>query len=450
MDGQVSIEVSKDAMMVHATFNPPTGNGSPLALDAVQAMLATNGVTDGVDWEAVKGCILTCNTDRVPVNDMIIARGQKPVDEVPPYLMVSDAFLSKEKKETAGAARVDFRELSLFTLVKKDDVLASLVSRQEGSLGRNVRGVAVPFRKAPVPYAKPGKNTQWKEGKIVASCDGRFQSTGESIWVDEVLAIQGDIDLRVGNIDFPGDVVIKGELRDGFVVKAGKSILCIGSINAAQVECKGDLVTKSGIIGKDKAVLRVGGSTEAKFIEGCSLDCEGPIRVKTSVLNSVISTEDRLELGDRGIIIGGTIRAANGVSAAQIGTERGPRTEIHCGLNFNVERKLIWIRDRNIALAFKLKEIEARIKTKPETRSVLEPLRQKIKTAIHQLNENAKSLVSALDHNENAAVSVREMVYPGTYIEICHVSHIVTKPRRTVTFRLDKINGKIMEARWEK
>ena len=163
----------------------------------------------------------------------------------------------------------------------------------------------------------------------------------------------------------------------------------------------------------------------------------------------MISTKDRLEMGDRGIIIGGVIRAANGVSAAQIGSKRGPRTEIHCGIDFNVERKLIWIRDKNIALAFKLKEIETKMKASPGTKTVLEPLRDKIRTALHQLNESASELVTTLDRNESATVSVRGSVFPGTYIEICHISHFVTKPRRMVTYRLDKPNGKIVETAWQ-
>jgi uncharacterized protein (DUF342 family) len=163
----------------------------------------------------------------------------------------------------------------------------------------------------------------------------------------------------------------------------------------------------------------------------------------------MVNTKDRLEMGDRGIIIGGVIRAANGVSAGQIGSERGPRTEIHCGIDFNVERKLIWIRDKNIALAFKLKEIETKMKTSPGTAAVLGPLRDKIRAALHQLNESARELVTTLDRNENVTVSVRGSIYPGTYIEICHVSHFVTKPRRTVTYRLDKPSGKIVETAWE-
>jgi hypothetical protein len=384
------------------------------------------------------------------VSDAVIARGKSPLNEIPPYLVISENLHANDKAEDLVAARVDFREVSPFTLVKKGDVLASLTPKQDGAMGTSVRGTAVAYQKEAASYPKPGKNTAWQAGSVTAACDGRFQFTIASFWVDEVLDVPGDIDYHVGNIDFPGDVVIQGEVRDGFVVKVGRSLLCLGTIDACQIDCKGDLVTQQGIIGKEKAMLRVGGTTQAKFIEGCSLDSGGSIYIKTSVMNSSVHTQDRLDMGERGIIIGGTIHAQNGVSAAQIGTERGPRTEIHCGIDFKVEQKLIWIRDRNIAMAFKLREIENKMKASPSTQSVLSPLRERIKAAIHQLNENARALVSNLDRNENADVSIRETVFPGTYIEICHVSCFITRPKRFVTFHLEKTSGKIVEKKWEK
>ena len=448
-DGSVEISISKDEMLVHATFLPPAGDGKPIELDAVRGLIESKGITTGLQWEAIKGCIVTCNEERTRVSDAVIARGKKPIDEVPPSLVITEKLLAQEKREDSSA-RIDFREVSPFVLVKKGDVLATLMQKQEGVMGTSVRGAAVAKRKEPVSYPKPGKNTLWEEGAVVAQCDGKFQFTITSFWVDEVLAVNGDVDYHIGNIDFPGDVVIPGEIKDGFIVKAGKSLLCYGSIDGAKIQAGGDLVTRQGILGKERAVIRVGGTTEAKFIEGCALDSEKSVYVKTSVMNSTIRTRGRLEMGERGIIIGGAIYAQNGVSAAQIGSERGPRTEIHAGIDFLVEQKLIWIRDKNIAFAFKLREIEAKMKATPGTREVLLPLRNKIKAAIHQLNENARELVQTLDRDEAAEVSVHGTVFPGTYIEICHVSCFVTKPKRWVTFRLEKVSGNITERKWEK
>jgi hypothetical protein len=416
-----------------------------VSVEAAQGALAEKGITFGVDWNAVKGCIATCNEQGIEVVDAVVARGKRPVDECPPFLVLSERLARREKTAERDRARVDFRELELFTLVKKGDLLATREPRREGVMGTNVRGGAAAFGRERIPSPRPGKNSAWQEGSVVAACDGRFRIDADGFWVDEVLEIQGDLDLRVGNIDFPGDVVIHGEIRDGFSVKVGKSLLCTGCIGASRVECGGDLITQQGIVGKEKAAVVVGGTAEAKFLEACALDAGGPVRVKTSILNSTVHTGDRLDMGERGMIIGGVVKAQNGVSAAQIGTDRGPRTEIHCGLDFKVEQKLVWIRDRNIALAGKLREVESRMKSGGQTRDVLGPLRDRIKASIHQLNENARVLVAGLDRNEQAPVAVRGFVHPGTYVEICHVSHFVTKPRRFVTFVLDKPSGKIVE-----
>jgi len=175
----------------------------------------------------------------------------------------------------------------------------------------------------------------------------------------------------------------------------------------------------------------------------------GSIHVQTSVMNSSLHTLNRVEMGEKGIIVGGIIYAQNGVSAAQIGTDRSPRTEIHCGIDYTVERKLLWIRDRSIALATRMREIEREMKANPGAREKLAELHGKIRKAIHQLNESARRLVLSLDRNEKAEVSVREAVFPGTYIEICNVSYLVTTPMRYVRFRLDKGEGKIAVAKWE-
>jgi uncharacterized protein (DUF342 family) len=91
---------------------------------------------------------------------MVVARGRKPIDEVPPYLVLSEKLVPKEKKEEAIGARVDFKELSLFTLVERGEELAVLVPKQNGLMGTTVRGDAVTFSKQRVPFPRPGKNTE--------------------------------------------------------------------------------------------------------------------------------------------------------------------------------------------------------------------------------------------------------------------------------------------------
>ena len=446
----VDIAVSGDGMLARATFRPPSAGRPPLDLDDVRAALDRAKVIAGVEWDAIREAVLRCNTEQEVVADLVVARGSAPASAMPPLLVIAREL--RERRETADSpdGRVDFRELSPFTLVRKGDVLASRTPAREGRMGTTVHGTAIAYAKVSPPLLRPGQNTVDQAGNILAACDGRFQATSEEFWVDEVLAVKTDVDYHSGNIDFPGDVIIEGDVRDGFSVKAGKNIFCMKSIEACRIECGGDLVTNQGIIGRRQAVIRAGGILRARFIEGCYLEAAGSIHVQTSIMNSSIHTLDRVQMGERGIIVGGLVYAQDGVFAAQVGTDRSPRTEIHCGVDYAVEQKLVWIRDKTIALALKLKEVDARMKTSPEAAAKLATLHEKISKAVHQMNAAARGLVQKLDRNEKAEVSIRETVFPGTYIEICHVSHIVTRPMRCVTFRLDKGKGKIIAGRWEK
>lgn len=145
--------------------------------------------------------------------------------------------------------------------------------------------------------------------------------------------------------------------------------------------------------------------------------------------------------GPRGVIIGGRITAQKGVSAFQIGSSAGARTEIHCGIDFMVQQKLTWIRDQNIALALKLRQVAMTLTVRRGSDVKLLDLQGKLKTAIHRMNDSARTLVASLHKDEGATVIVRGDIHHGAYIEICHVSLVVSGAMSRVRFKLDKTFG---------
>ena len=117
---------------------------------------------------------------------------------------------------------MDFKAISPFRMVRKGDILARISPRVEGVAGIDVMGAVVPHGKSPGSSPKPGKNTLVAGDTVVAGADGRFVSGEESFWVSEVLEIRGDVDYSTGHIDFPGDVIVQGQIKQGFKVKAGR------------------------------------------------------------------------------------------------------------------------------------------------------------------------------------------------------------------------------------
>lgn len=446
-DGRCELGVSGDGMTALAHFLPPSGKGEPFGLPAFEDLLASNGIRFGLDMAAVREAILRCATERVPVTGITAARGKQPEDEVSAYIVVEPGLLEPQRK-TDGREAVDHKASSPFSIVRKGDVLARMIPRREGVMGTDVHGSAIPYGFNRVEYPKPGKNTSWSgEGTVIAECDGRFLTQKDTFLVNMVLDVAGDADYSTGHIEFPGDVLIRGEIKSGFRVQAGGSIWCAKVVDATDVSCAGDLVTNQGILGRGKGSVHAGGGVKARFIENCLVEAGGKVEIHVGCLNSTVRTLDRIEMGPSGVIIGGTVSALHGVAATQIGSPSGTRTDVQCGTDYVVQKKILLVRDRNLAAAFKLKNLEQLAAAGRVAGVRLDALRERLKDAIARLNEAARTLVGSLDGDESAEISVRGTAYTGTSIEICHVPYVVSAPMAHVRFRLDKAKGRIVADR---
>jgi len=442
IDGYVELTISEDSMVVTADFFPPTEGMKPLAYPDIAEMLVEKGIVFGLDNNAIKDAIFTCNTEGEPVKKILIAKGRPPQNEIPLHYLIEDHLLAK-KEQHDGNKKIDYKAVSPFILVKEGETLAKSITGQDGVDGENVHGEVIDCRLKKFSIINPGKNTKEYEDHIVSTCTGRFEQQNNEFYVNEVLQISSDVNYSTGHIDFPGDVIVGGHIQDGFKIKSGGSIFTMKTLDASEISCKADLNVKQGIIGRKKASVKVGGMIRAKFIENCYVESGDNIYLEVGTMNSAVFTSGKIELGSKGVIIGGTVNAQNGVYAAQIGTKMGPRTEIYCGTDYQISNKLEWIRDNNMKLAIKLNKVDSEIKKNSITSGALIDIRIKLKESIHKLNELAGALVYKLDKNDNAEVAVSGKVYPGVYIEICHISYVVSREMTGVRFKLNKASGVI-------
>lgn len=441
--GYVEIRITQDAMIAKADFYPPTQGGMLIEEDVVREQLKSRGIVSGVDWDVIKSNIAQCNQELCPITDIIIARGTRPVDEVPRHLVVEEHLIDTYQETGEQKRSIDYKQITSYTLVKKGEALAHFVPLRKGKEGKTVNGELIPYKEARLTPIKNGSNTLIEGERITAACDGRFENKNDVLCVEEVFEVFGNVDYKTGNISFPGDVIIHGRVSDGFRVEAGGTIFCKEALDASEVVCGKDLVVNRGIIGRHKGRVKVAGSISTKYIENCYVEAKDSIYVETGIMHSMIHTQNMLEMGVKSIIAGGRINAQNGVKAYHIGTKMGVKTEISCGINYSIQQKIEWIKDRTVALALKLSEIEKTLKRKTSEFNKLVALRDKIKNTIHKLNEAVRSLVFQLDKSETAEIIARGSVFPGVYVEICHSSYLVPHEMSNVHFRLDKKKGKI-------
>ncbi|MFX1297118.1 MAG: DUF342 domain-containing protein [Promethearchaeota archaeon] len=441
--GYVDIRITQDDMIAKADFYPPTQGGMLIEESLVREQLISKGIVHGIDWDAIRTKIEQCNNEIKPITDVVIARGDRPIDEVPQHLVVEDHLLNKSQEIEKEKQSIDYKQLISYTLVKKGEKLAHVAPIIAGKEGKTIKGELIPYKRSKITPIKNSLNTLIEDNRVVATCDGRFEYWNNMIYVKEVFEVIGNVDYKTGNISFPGDVIIHGRVCDGFKVEAGGTIFCKEALDASEVICGKDLVVNRGIIGRNKGRVKVGGRIITKYIENCYVEAKDNIYVESGILHSMIHTQNTLEMGVKSVIAGGKIFAQNGVKAYHIGTKMGIKTEISCGIDYLIQQKIEWIKDTTVALASKLLETEKTLKRKTSDFNKLVALRDKIKNAIHKLNEAARSLVYQLDKSESAEIIVKGSVYPGVYFEICHVAHIIPRELAYVRFWLNKEKGKI-------
>ena len=76
--------------------------------------------------------------------------------------------------------------------------------------------------------------------------------------MEPVYTIEGDVNLKTGNVLFLGTVFVKGNVEDGFSVKAAGNIEIMGSVGKCLLDAEGDIIVHQGIAGKTEGRVRAG------------------------------------------------------------------------------------------------------------------------------------------------------------------------------------------------
>jgi hypothetical protein len=159
--------------------------------------------------------------------------------------------------------------------------------------------------------------------------------------VNPVYEVKGDVNLETGNIVFLGTVIVHGSVEDQFSVKASGNIEIKGSVGKAMLEAEGDVIIKQGVMGKDEAKIKAGGSVIAKFLEHAWISAGADVLAAEAIMHCKVDAVKRVICnGKRAMIVGGKIRAGEEVNAKTLGSTASTPTEIEVGINPNVRQEL--------------------------------------------------------------------------------------------------------------
>jgi uncharacterized protein (DUF342 family) len=401
----------------------------------------------GVNWEAIEQALEECNVSRRQVRDVLIASGEPAEVEVAEYYELNHIFDIKPDRKTDHKDKIDYRDISPFTIVKKGQVLATLKPRKPGKEGMTVRGTPLPYGNISPQGVSSGNNTRIEGNNIVAAIHGQLIIENKTVLnVQDTLVIKGAVDYSTGNIVFPGDVFINGPVSDGFKIFAGGSLSIKQTLDLTRVVTKGDIIVSGGIVGKGAALIKSGGSIRTKFIEKCRVAARSSVLVDLEILHSDVFALNTVEMGEKGKIVGGSIYAVHGLRAGGIGKKGSPATSIHCGVDFAAQQEKENCNNQLHVIAAKLRKLrEMMDETVPdeEVLAKIKALLKKLEDERKAVTEQLTKIIGNINIDEKAFVEVSGEIIVGTQIEICQVALFVDEPLKKVRIRLEKDKNKL-------
>ena len=445
-DGKIVLSFLNNNLEVRGDFFPPMEGGTPISPEYILSLLEKSNIVYNIQHDDINSAYQTCVNQQEIVTNVLIAKGEPAVNEIPEFLQFNP-YLVVEKEQKEAEDSVDHRARSAFVIVKQGQALAKLKHGKPGKTGMNVHGEILEFKVLKPQEITGGENTRM-EGRFLLSCiNGQLVRSKGVVSVSNSLVIKGPVGYTTGNIIFPGDVEIEGPVSDGFKIYSGGSVKIKQTFDVTEAITKNDLYVAGGIIGRGKAVIKVGGILKTKFIENCHVAARKTINVETEIINSKIFTLETLEMGEKGQIVGGDIYALKGIRTGKIGKETGKAAKIHCGIDFTMEQEKE--KNNNIlrilsAKLRRLKELIGDPNADGEKKEKMESLLIRLQEEQLKVQRRVSDLLGKLNSNMNAIVEVKGEISSGTLIEICQVALYVTSPLKKVRIRLDQRNGKLI------
>jgi uncharacterized protein (DUF342 family) len=482
LDGKVAllppIWISPDLMKAAFLNVPLVPESVTLTSEDLAGMMSAAGVKAGADQkrvDALAAALANGSADKLLYLVAVGVPPEEPSDAVP---KISFAHQSQAGTLNKKDGSIDLRERQRFPSVAKDEVVVECGPPVPGTPGTTLKGQEIDVRLPVHAELTAGDNVRLeKDGeiqKLVSEIDGganltQSESTSDegktiqySVSVLEIAQVSGDVDYNTGNIDFKGNVEIKGRVITGFKVAAtGDVVVGEGVEDGAEISAGGTLTVKQGIVGSSTKI-EAGGGVNAKFVQDATIVAGGDVKADVYIRTANIRTEGGVAVAGKGTaggIIGGETWAMGSIVAKNIGAEANATTLVSVGIlpELFEEYKAKQVEaekadDTKQAIlkaigisALQHDQIKAAILKKPA-------MKNQILKFVNKANELAKSeadCIGAVDQigarlaesAKTARIDVTNDAHARVKIRIGNSEKTLTEGVKAVRFRVDRDGG---------
>jgi len=460
-DASVSIEITDGEMKAVVVVSEPGPGGADISIDYLRSFLQSNGVVAGIKEDVLQEFESSPRYGR-PV---VVAEGIKARDGADAHVVYSFKGQRDAVKLKEHDGRVDFKDISRVENVVIGQLLANKIPAEPGQPGQTVTGKQIPAQKGKECDIAVGKNVKLSEDGLsaMAETNGQVLLLAGKINVEPIYTVAGNVDLRTGNILFLGTVVVRGNVEDGFSVKAAGNIEVFGSVGKCALDAEGDIVVHQGIAAKTEGKVRCGKSLYSKFIEHAHVDAGENVVVTDGIVHSFVDA-NRMILcqGKRAQIVGGRLRASEEINSKILGSVAGTETLLEVGYDPRSKERLVQLESSRRESEKALEEVELNIKTletlqkaqrklPPEKAQYLAEQSEKRSLLLTQLDESTREIATVNTYlaslNTIGKISASERVFPGVKLAIKNANLAVRTEFKFVTFFLQ--GGEVKVTKYE-
>lgn len=342
----LQLALSRDEMECLASIAPKGAGKDLIKAEEVSALMRDARITEGIDMQKLNElCAAAC--EGKTVEHVVVAHTDPPVPGEDGWLEIKvrlgPGFDAPQEFVEDEDGRVDLYTLNLFTCIKPDQQVAKLHPPQAGHDGITVTGRTIEAQPGTPAEVKMGDGVHMNDNnEIISDISGRAEYNDGVISVSEDYNVDGDVDLNVGNINFPGNVHISGDVLDDFDITSEKDITVKGTVGSCYLNAGGN-ITVGGISGQYHAYVKCEGDLHARYINGAYVECMGDVIVDNEIRNSTVKSAKAI-LAKNGQISGGSFVALKGIEAKIVGAAAGAHTVLTSGLYFPESDRLAFLK----------------------------------------------------------------------------------------------------------
>lgn len=317
---QAHLYISKNQMAAWIYVIPPFHDGPCIKKEDLKILLNKERVSKGIMEDALNSIVV----NQIYNQAVLVAKGILARNGIDGSITDHFKRVLKLEFEEDGKGSVDYKKLNNIQSVKKGEVICSITLAVPGENGMTITGHPYPCTIKGTDVSVPaGNNTLLTEDRtlLISQKTGHVTFANGKFQVDPILKINGNIDNSTGNIDYDGDVLITGDVRNGFSVKATGNIDIRGSVEGAQITAQGAITIASGMSGNGRGVLTSDSDVKCRYLEHCTVITKGNVYAESIINSKIESGQDIIVTSGMGVIIGGSLLASSSIKAKIIGSK---------------------------------------------------------------------------------------------------------------------------------